>query len=79
LTVSQLSYRLTVVGCAVSWLLVGLHLPALHQMTHHGRPPHRAAIAVVSLLALLAVAAVWALLRARVPGAQRPRSGTAAT
>ena len=59
-----LSYRLTVVGCALSWLLIGLHLPALHQMTHHGRTPHWSVLAGVSVLALLAVATLWALLRA---------------
>ena len=34
------NYRLTVVGCALSWLLVGLHLPTLHevldQYTYYG-------------------------------------------
>ena len=57
-------YRLTVVGCAVSWFLVGLHLPALHAMTHHGRAPHWTALAAVSVLAVAAVAGLWVLLRA---------------
>ncbi|MFL5575680.1 MAG: hypothetical protein ACJ79S_06930 [Gemmatimonadaceae bacterium] len=67
-------YRLTVVGCALSWFLVGLHMPALHQMTHHGRAPHWPVLAAVSFVALVAVAGLVALLRA--PG--RPRAGAAA-
>jgi hypothetical protein len=56
-------YRLTVVACALSWFTVGLHLPALHRMTHHGGTPHWSVLAVVSLLAASAVAALWILLR----------------
>lgn len=57
------SYRLTVVGCALSWFLVGLHLPTLHEMTHEGRAAHWTVLAIVSFLAVVAVAALWALLR----------------
>ena len=68
-------YRLTVVGCALSWFLVGLHVPALHQMTHHGRTPPWTVLAAVSCVALLAVAGLVVLLRAPT----RPRSGAATT
>ena len=61
------SYRLTVIGCALAWFLVGLHLPALHEMVHHGAPAPWSVVAVVSLVALGAVAALWALLRAPTP------------
>lgn len=57
-------YRLTVVACALSWFLVGLHLPALHEMTHHGGAPHWSVLAIVSLLAAVAVSGLWILLRA---------------
>ena len=61
------SYRLTVIGCALAWFMVGLHLPALHEMVHHGAAPHWTVVTVVSLVALAAVAALWALLRAPAP------------
>lgn len=43
-------YRLTVVACALSWFMVGLHLPALHQVTHHGHAPDWTVLGMVSLL-----------------------------
>lgn len=67
-------YRLTVIVCALSWFLVGLHLPAVHQMTHHGARPAWSVIAVVALLAIMAVAGIWRLLRA--PSAWTARSGS---
>ena len=57
-------YRLTVVACAVSWFLVGLHLPGLHEMTHHGGEARWPVLAIVALLAAAAVAGLWVLLRA---------------
>ena len=57
-------YRLTVVACALSWFLVGLHLPALHEMTHHGSAPRWTVLAIVCFLAAVAVAGLWILLRA---------------
>jgi hypothetical protein len=56
-------YRLTVVACALSWFMVGLHVPALHWMTHHGGTPPWTVLAVMSLLAAAAVAGLWILLR----------------
>jgi uncharacterized membrane protein YqjE len=70
------SYRLTVVACALSWFLVGLHAPIVHEVTHHGRIPRWSVLAVVALLVLAAVAALWALLRTPRP---RADSGAAAT
>lgn len=61
------NYRLLVVGCALSWLLVGLHAPALHQVAHHGRALGPDLVAVLLLLAAAAVASLWALLRAPAP------------
>jgi hypothetical protein len=68
------SYKLTVVACALSWLLLGLHAPALHGVVHHGRALAPSVAAVVAGLAAAAVASLWALLRA--PG--RRGSGPAA-
>ena len=60
-------YRLTVIGCTLAWLLVGMHVPALHEMVDHGHAPGRGAIVAVALLACAAVAGLWALLRAPRP------------
>ncbi len=68
-------YRLTLIGCALSWFMVGLHVPVLHELTHPGHaiawPP------VVATLLLLAsgIATLWMLLRATSPFATDPRSG----
>lgn len=60
-------YRLAVLGCALSWLLVGLHLPAVHQMTHHGEALPWSVMVIVSLIAVVAVGVLWTLLRAPSP------------
>jgi hypothetical protein len=61
--VSTRNYRLTVVGCALAWFLVGLHIPSLHGMTHDGQTPHWGVVAITLLLGIGAVAGLWALLR----------------
>lgn len=61
-------YRLTVVACVLSWFLVGLHFPLLHEITHHGQTPHWSVLTIVGLLAVVAVAGLWALLRAPARG-----------
>ncbi|HEV7992861.1 MAG TPA: hypothetical protein VGP25_13605 [Gemmatimonadaceae bacterium] len=66
------SYRLTVVACAASWLMVGLHAPVLHQLTHHGRNPGWPMLAVIALLAAAGVATVVALLRESPRGTRSP-------
>ena len=63
---SMRAYQLTVVGCALSWFLVGLHVPALHQITHHGRTPAWSVLAIIALLAVAALGGLAVLLR--VPG-----------
>ena len=62
-------YRMTVLACALSWFLVGLHLPALHGMTHPGHVPQWNVVAITALLAVAAVAGLWVLLRASGPWA----------
>jgi hypothetical protein len=69
-TMSTRYYRLTVIGCALSWFLVGLHLPTLHEMTHAGHAPRWNFLAITLLLAGVAVAGLWVLLRAPAPGAE---------
>ena len=58
-------YRPTVIACALSWFMVGLHVPALHAMTHHGGTPAPVVLVATVLLAVLGVAGLWALLRVR--------------
>ena len=60
---SMRSYRLTVVGCALAWLLVGMHLPSAHALLDHGRVPPPTVLAATAVLALVGLAALWALLR----------------
>jgi hypothetical protein len=76
---SERSYRLTVVACAASWLMVGFHSPVLHQFTHHGRSPGWAILVGIALLTAAGVATMVALLRSAPGGGQpplRPENGT---
>lgn len=61
---STRSYRLTVLGCAMSWFMLGLHVPTLHAITHHGRAVHWPVVAGVTFLLAAGIAAAWVLLRA---------------
>jgi hypothetical protein len=64
------NYRLTLLGCALSWFMVGLHLPTLHAMTHEGHSPRASVVVATALLAVAALATLWMLFRA-------PRGGRA--
>ncbi|AHG93543.1 hypothetical protein J421_6008 (plasmid) [Gemmatirosa kalamazoonensis] len=68
---STRSYRLVVLGCMLSWFLLGLHAPIVHQLTSRHRAPHASVLVAVAALALCALAGSWALLRA--PGRQAGR------
>ena len=57
------SYRLTVLGSALIWLLVGLHLPTVHEVFDHGWRPPTSVLAMTIVLALAGVGTLWALLR----------------
>lgn len=59
-----LTYRLTVLGSALTWMLLGLHLPTLHEVFDHGWRPPMAVLVMTIALALVGVATLWALLRA---------------
>ncbi len=58
-----LRYRLVVIGSALSWLLLGLHVPALHEMTHDGHAISPLVVSLTALFAVAALAGLWSLLR----------------
>ena len=72
-------YRLTVGGCALSWFLLGLHFPVLHEMTNHGRRPGGVVLTATLLVGILAVAALWTLLRTQAPSARSSNDNAPAT
>ena len=57
------SYRLVVVGSVLSWFLLGLHFPIVHQMTGHGRAPSVSVIVAVTVIVVASLAGLWVLLR----------------
>jgi hypothetical protein len=63
------AYRLTVVGCALAWLLLGMHLPTSHELMDHGRVPPPPVLAMSMVLAAIGTTTLWILLR--VPFARR--------
>ena len=58
------NYRLVVIGSSLSWLLVGMHLPVLHHLGDDGHVTPWTVLGITLLLAVGAVAGLWALLRA---------------
>ena len=61
---STRAYRLTVIGCMLTWFVLGMHAPLVHELTEHGRVPRPPVLVAVTLLAAGALAALWSLLRA---------------
>jgi hypothetical protein len=72
-------YRLLLLGCALAWFLLGLHAPAVHQITHHGRAPQGPLLGALGALLLAAVGALWALWRHRPSGRPGATGAGAAT
>ena len=70
-------YRLTVVGCALSWLLVGMHLPMLRHMMDDRHSHDWLVLTMTALLAVVGIAGVWKLLRSA--DLRSDRSGTSGT
>ena len=68
-------YTLTVLLCALSWLLVGLHASALHDLTHADAPRRWLPLALLAGFLVVALADTWALLRD--PAAWGHRSASA--
>ena len=58
-------FRLVLIGCVLSWFMMGLHMPVVHQMTH-GETISVTVLAITSLFAISAFVGLWVLLRARV-------------
>jgi hypothetical protein len=71
-SMSTSSFRLTTVVCSLSWLLVGMHTPIVHQITHHGRVPSVPLLIAAVLVLAVAMATLGMLLRFA------PRAGTGA-
>ena len=63
------SHRLLVVGCMLSWFLLGMHAPILHEFSEHGRVPSASVLVAVAVLAAAALSGLWLLLRAPRRGA----------
>lgn len=61
---TSLHYRLAVIVCVVSWLLVGLHAPVLHELTAPAAGPRPGAVILFGVFVLIGIAALWSLLRA---------------
>jgi hypothetical protein len=57
------TYRFVVIGSVLSSFLVGLHVPALHDMGAHGATPRWEVLIATLLLAIGTVAGAWMLLR----------------
>lgn len=72
-------YRLVVLTCALSWLLVGMHSPVLHEMIDHGATPRWPILALVAVFVLVGTASMWALLRLRVSSTTQVPAGPRAT
>jgi hypothetical protein len=64
-------YRLTLLVSTVAWFMIGLHVPALHQITHHGAAPSVSVLVAMAVLAGVAVLGLWVLLRAPVQARQQ--------
>jgi hypothetical protein len=62
-------YRTTVIAAALSWFLLGMHLPAAHDMTFHALHDHIApswlVLGLTTLFACAAGVSLWQLLRSR--------------
>jgi hypothetical protein len=61
-------YRLTVIGCAVSWLMLGLHARALHMLTHPGHTISWPVLSFTALFGIVGVATLALLLRTPASG-----------
>lgn len=69
-------YRTWVLACVAAWFLVGLHVPAIHQMTHHGQELPVSVAGAVVMLVLIGIAGLWQLLRASATGSPGSGAGT---
>lgn len=75
---TSLQHRLTVIVCVVSWLLVGLHAPVLHELTDPAHDARPGTLILLGVFGLLGIAASWSLLRAPDLLVRRSRSRSSA-
>jgi hypothetical protein len=70
-------YRTWLLACVAAWFLIGLHMPAIHEMTHHGQELPASVFGAVVLLALVGMTGLWQLLRLPAPssGSSGPSAG----
>lgn len=60
---STRSYRIVLVACVLSWFLLGMHAPIVHQFVDHGHVPRTSVLVAVACLAAASLAGLVALLR----------------
>lgn len=68
-------YRTTLLVSAFSWLMIGMHLPALHQITHHGRGVPLSVVGAVVTLVVIGTVSLWVLIRAPVHTRRHQQNG----
>lgn len=60
---SRTTYRITVVLCALSWFLVGMHFPVVHAFTHEGAPRPWLVLGLTGVFLVMGSYGLWLLLR----------------
>ena len=71
---STSQYRLTVVICAATWFLIGMHSPVVHEIVDHGFLPHWSLVAILAVLILMGCTTLWSLLRRGAPRVAEPNT-----
>lgn len=57
-------YRSILLVSTMAWFMIGLHVPALHQVTHHGSELSTTVVAAIATLIIVGILSLLALLRA---------------
>jgi hypothetical protein len=57
-------YRSILLVSTTAWFMIGLHAPALHQVTHHGSGLSASLLAATATLVVIGVLTLLVLLRA---------------
>jgi type III secretory pathway component EscU len=57
-------YRSILLVSTMAWFMIGLHVPALHQVTHHGSGASMTVVAAIATLIVVGILSLLALLRA---------------
>lgn len=56
-------YRTIVLISTVAWFMIGLHVPALHNVTDHGSALSPSLVVALMILVVVGAATLFALLR----------------